>query len=191
MGIGIGGDYPLSAVIASEFSATKIRGRLMCAVFAAQGWGNFSTYPNHEKRNVKLSILIPLPLFHSRCSGRPCHRRRIQELPHARRPDRPTSRRLHVASPHRPRLHPRLHRALLPSHDPRDPAFHHGYRAERPAGRVGRRELPDERHIRRRPRCGCTARPGTEGQQTRLCGIFLEVGEPQGFNRHVLELVCS
>ncbi|PAV16095.1 phosphate transporter [Pyrrhoderma noxium] len=42
MGIGIGGDYPLSAVIASEFSSTKIRGRLMTAVFAAQGWGNFS-----------------------------------------------------------------------------------------------------------------------------------------------------
>ena len=41
MGIGIGGDYPLSAVIASEFSSTKIRGRLMTAVFAAQGWGNF------------------------------------------------------------------------------------------------------------------------------------------------------
>jgi len=42
MGIGIGGDYPLSAVIASEFSATRIRGRLMTAVFAAQGWGNFT-----------------------------------------------------------------------------------------------------------------------------------------------------
>ncbi|KAL5504081.1 hypothetical protein ACEPAH_8154 [Sanghuangporus vaninii] len=42
MGIGIGGDYPLSAIIASEFSATRIRGRLMTAVFAAQGWGNLS-----------------------------------------------------------------------------------------------------------------------------------------------------
>lgn len=42
MGIGIGGDYPLSAVISSEFSSTRIRGRLMTAVFAAQGWGNFS-----------------------------------------------------------------------------------------------------------------------------------------------------
>jgi PHS family inorganic phosphate transporter-like MFS transporter len=41
-GIGIGGDYPLSAVISSEFAATKIRGRMMTAVFAAQGWGNFS-----------------------------------------------------------------------------------------------------------------------------------------------------
>lgn len=40
MGLGIGGDYPLSATITSEFSATRIRGRLMTAVFAAQGWGN-------------------------------------------------------------------------------------------------------------------------------------------------------
>jgi PHS family inorganic phosphate transporter-like MFS transporter len=42
MGIGIGGDYPLSAVISSEFSSARIRGRLMTAVFAAQGWGNFT-----------------------------------------------------------------------------------------------------------------------------------------------------
>ncbi|KAE9403637.1 phosphate permease [Gymnopus androsaceus JB14] len=39
MGIGIGGDYPLSAVITSEFSNTRTRGRLMTAVFAFQGWG--------------------------------------------------------------------------------------------------------------------------------------------------------
>lgn len=42
MGIGIGGDYPLSAVISSEFASTHIRGRLMTAVFAFQGWGNFT-----------------------------------------------------------------------------------------------------------------------------------------------------
>ncbi|KAF9036152.1 phosphate transporter [Panaeolus papilionaceus] len=42
MGVGIGGDYPLSAVISSEFASTKIRGRMMTAVFAAQGWGNFT-----------------------------------------------------------------------------------------------------------------------------------------------------
>ena len=44
MGIGIGGDYPLSAVISSEFSSTRIRGRLMTAVFANQGWGQFGTF---------------------------------------------------------------------------------------------------------------------------------------------------
>ncbi|KAJ7773060.1 inorganic phosphate transporter [Mycena metata] len=42
MGIGIGGDYPLSATISSEFAATRIRGRMLTAVFAAQGWGNFA-----------------------------------------------------------------------------------------------------------------------------------------------------
>ncbi|KAG8742393.1 Inorganic phosphate transporter pho84 [Ceratobasidium sp. 414] len=42
MGIGIGGDYPLSAVITSEFAATRIRGRMMTAVFGMQGFGNFT-----------------------------------------------------------------------------------------------------------------------------------------------------
>ncbi|KAJ7182202.1 phosphate transporter [Mycena crocata] len=42
MGVGIGGDYPLSATISSEFAATRIRGRMMTAVFASQGWGNFA-----------------------------------------------------------------------------------------------------------------------------------------------------
>jgi MFS transporter, PHS family, inorganic phosphate transporter len=41
MGVGIGGDYPLSAIIVSEFSPIHIRGRLMTAVVASQGWGNF------------------------------------------------------------------------------------------------------------------------------------------------------
>ncbi|WWC66455.1 phosphate:H+ symporter [Kwoniella pini CBS 10737] len=43
MGMGIGGDYPLSAVITSEFAARRIRGRMMTAVFASQGWGNFAS----------------------------------------------------------------------------------------------------------------------------------------------------
>ena len=42
MGIGVGGDYPLSAIISSEFASTHIRGRLMTAVFANQGWGQFA-----------------------------------------------------------------------------------------------------------------------------------------------------
>ncbi|GAA5875934.1 hypothetical protein JCM8547_008352 [Rhodosporidiobolus lusitaniae] len=41
MGVGIGGDYPLSAVITSEFAATRIRGRMMVATFWSQGWGQF------------------------------------------------------------------------------------------------------------------------------------------------------
>ena len=39
MGVGIGGDYPLSSVIPSEFASTNIRGRMMVAVGANQGWG--------------------------------------------------------------------------------------------------------------------------------------------------------
>lgn len=40
MGIGVGGDYPLSAVIAAEFASKSSRGQLMTIVFTAQGWGN-------------------------------------------------------------------------------------------------------------------------------------------------------
>ena len=39
MGIGIGGDYPLSSIITSEFAMTKWRGGMMGAVFAMQGIG--------------------------------------------------------------------------------------------------------------------------------------------------------
>ncbi|PRP84986.1 hypothetical protein PROFUN_07274 [Planoprotostelium fungivorum] len=39
MGIGIGGDYPLSATITSEVSNKRRRGTLMSAVFSMQGFG--------------------------------------------------------------------------------------------------------------------------------------------------------
>ncbi|RIB03647.1 phosphate transporter [Gigaspora rosea] len=39
LGIGIGGDYPLSAVITSEFATKKKRGAMMAAVFSMQGFG--------------------------------------------------------------------------------------------------------------------------------------------------------
>ncbi|EKM78132.1 hypothetical protein AGABI1DRAFT_76554 [Agaricus bisporus var. burnettii JB137-S8] len=41
-GVGVGGDYPLSAIISSEFASTRIRGRMMVATFSAQGWGQFT-----------------------------------------------------------------------------------------------------------------------------------------------------
>ena len=41
MGLGIGGDYPLSSIITSEFATTKWRGAMMGAVFAMQGFGQF------------------------------------------------------------------------------------------------------------------------------------------------------
>jgi len=57
MGIGIGGDYPLSAVITSEFAATRSRGRLMTAVFASQGWG----YLGEETSLFLNELYLPLP----------------------------------------------------------------------------------------------------------------------------------
>ncbi|KAK7748882.1 hypothetical protein SLS53_000906 [Cytospora paraplurivora] len=39
MGIGIGGDYPLSSVITAEFAPTRWRGGMMAAVFSMQGFG--------------------------------------------------------------------------------------------------------------------------------------------------------
>ena len=39
MGFGIGGDYPLSAIITSEFANVSNRGAMMAAVFAMQGFG--------------------------------------------------------------------------------------------------------------------------------------------------------
>ncbi|KAI9206029.1 major facilitator superfamily domain-containing protein [Polychytrium aggregatum] len=39
LGIGIGGDYPLSAIITSEFANVKWRGTMIAAVFAMQGIG--------------------------------------------------------------------------------------------------------------------------------------------------------
>ena len=53
-GIGIGGDYPVSSVITSEFAARKIRGRMMAAVFSAQGWGNCE----HNRSVQSFSSLI-------------------------------------------------------------------------------------------------------------------------------------
>ncbi|KAL2135973.1 hypothetical protein VTI74DRAFT_6022 [Chaetomium olivicolor] len=42
MGVGIGGDYPLSSIITSEFATTKWRGAMMGAVFAMQGFGQLA-----------------------------------------------------------------------------------------------------------------------------------------------------
>src|ERR1700738_2266680 len=42
LGIGIGGDYPNSSVMVSEFASVRWRGAMMAAMFAAQGFGAFS-----------------------------------------------------------------------------------------------------------------------------------------------------
>lgn len=41
LGIGVGGDYPLSASVATERSRLRRRGALLTYVFANQGWGSF------------------------------------------------------------------------------------------------------------------------------------------------------
>lgn len=41
LGVGIGGDYPNSSVLVSEFSTIRWRGAMMATMFAAQGFGAF------------------------------------------------------------------------------------------------------------------------------------------------------
>ncbi|PPQ66824.1 hypothetical protein CVT24_008683 [Panaeolus cyanescens] len=67
MGVGIGGDYPLSAIMASEFASKKIRGRMMVSIFACQGWGNIAavlvafTLTNAYKNAIKVSTPDTFP----------------------------------------------------------------------------------------------------------------------------------
>jgi PHS family inorganic phosphate transporter-like MFS transporter len=62
LGVGVGGDHPLSAVIASEFALTSSRGRLMTTIFTAQGWGNFGTHRHFYMKagNSKLVLAATL-----------------------------------------------------------------------------------------------------------------------------------
>jgi MFS transporter, PHS family, inorganic phosphate transporter len=94
MGVGVGGDYPLSAVLSSEFAATRMRGRIMNAVFAFQGFGNFSMFV--------LSIYGVLVLMppHSRCSRRLDRRGCVQRQAAQRNDHGSCSCGLHVAPPH-------------------------------------------------------------------------------------------
>ncbi|KAK8034318.1 hypothetical protein PG993_009313 [Apiospora rasikravindrae] len=64
MGIGIGGDYPLSATITSEFATTKWRGFMMNAVFAMQGIGQLS---------AALLLLVVTAGFKDSLIGSPTH----------------------------------------------------------------------------------------------------------------------
>jgi MFS transporter, PHS family, inorganic phosphate transporter len=43
LGVGIGGDYPSSSVISSEFASKAFRGKMMTLVFSAQGFGQFTS----------------------------------------------------------------------------------------------------------------------------------------------------
>ncbi|KAI1204526.1 MFS general substrate transporter [Annulohypoxylon truncatum] len=44
LGIGLGAEYPLSTIIAAEWSSTKSRGRMIAAVFLMQSLGQFAAY---------------------------------------------------------------------------------------------------------------------------------------------------
>jgi MFS transporter, PHS family, inorganic phosphate transporter len=62
VGVGVGGDCPLSAVIASEFASMGSHGRPMMTVFTAQGWGNFGAQRHFymEAGNTKLVLAASL-----------------------------------------------------------------------------------------------------------------------------------
>ncbi|GLT37181.1 hypothetical protein SLA2020_115140 [Shorea laevis] len=55
LGFRIGGDYPLSATIMSEYANKKTRGAFIAAVFAMQGLGGLEFWPV-----VSLLLLFPL-----------------------------------------------------------------------------------------------------------------------------------
>ncbi|KAH8647655.1 major facilitator superfamily domain-containing protein [Xylariales sp. PMI_506] len=53
LGIGIGGDYPMSAAIVAERSTLKNRGRMLGWIFSNQGWGTLTA-------SVITCILLPI-----------------------------------------------------------------------------------------------------------------------------------
>jgi PHS family inorganic phosphate transporter-like MFS transporter len=57
LGIGVGGDYPMSAVLMSEYSNRKDRGRLVGMVFAMQALGTVAGY-------IAALALLETPLSH-------------------------------------------------------------------------------------------------------------------------------
>jgi MFS family permease len=42
MGIGVGGDYPMSASVSSDRMSLRKRGTFLAYIFANQGWGSFA-----------------------------------------------------------------------------------------------------------------------------------------------------
>lgn len=88
MGIGIGGDYPMSASIVSERSHLKTRGKLLAWIFSNQGWVCIQYFNLRFTMYIRSLIQFHLPGHSSRlnchhhcpqmfqpCSG---HRRKIQ-----------------------------------------------------------------------------------------------------------------
>ncbi|CBF89954.1 uncharacterized protein ANIA_00217 [Aspergillus nidulans FGSC A4] len=75
MGVGLGGDYSLSAVICSEFAPTRIRGWMPAAVFCCQSLGSLA---------ANMVALIAVAGFHHRLleddSGAGCTGRCVQDV---------------------------------------------------------------------------------------------------------------
>jgi PHS family inorganic phosphate transporter-like MFS transporter len=70
VGVGVGRDHPLSAVIASKFASAGSRGRLITTVFTAQSWGIFgalhSSCVEADDAQLVLALsLVALVIFHA------------------------------------------------------------------------------------------------------------------------------
>ena len=63
LGVGVGGDHPLSAVIASKFASTRSHGRLMTTVFTAQGWGYFGRQRSFYMEAGKTKLVLATSLI--------------------------------------------------------------------------------------------------------------------------------
>lgn len=136
MGVGIGGDYPLSAVIASEFASKRSRGRIMTTVFAAQGWGNFGTALTNPVVRESVTLKSSFTTFLSSgilccATGHP----RVQRFHHRGQLQPAAACGLLLAYSHRPGLRSRRYRPLFPTHHPRDPTIYYGYRTRRAKGK--------------------------------------------------------
>ena len=89
MGLGIGGDYPLSATITSEFAATKIRGRMMTVRYFL----TCLTCPANPRSFVRRPSLLPK-------AGDSCRQpsSRSSSLPRSRSRSLPTPLSTHTTS---------------------------------------------------------------------------------------------
>ncbi|KAH7532248.1 hypothetical protein JRO89_XSUnG0007900 [Xanthoceras sorbifolium] len=63
LGFGIGGDYPLSATIMSEYANKKTRGAFIAAVFAMQGFGTLAGGMVAIIASAAFNAKFPAPIF--------------------------------------------------------------------------------------------------------------------------------
>ncbi|CAN1837951.1 Inorganic phosphate transporter 1-4 [Linum perenne] len=63
LGFGIGGDYPLSTTIMSEYANKKTRGTFIATVFVMQGFGIFEMQDDHDELLPAVLIINPFFIF--------------------------------------------------------------------------------------------------------------------------------